>query len=393
MSEKIDLFQMNRWVLNKQHLTEKSKGESILEVVDDIIGLHATDPLSPYLALYARMKDFKRQKLDEAWDGKKLLGKVRFVRKTVYVLPKKTIPAAFAAMRSMLLPRAEVYLAHLGLTQEEYRRHCRQILPLFKGRGLTAKEVKAELESVKHISPLLNLMCDQGLLIRGLQRSGWLSNLHVYHAMKDYFPDLDLDNIEEAAARRFIVQRYLKAFGPVTVDDISWWTSFRKGEVKQILQQSEDEVCEAEIHKQKRAFWMLKADRARMESYEEDIVEEVSLLPLLDPYLMGYKDRSRYLQPEYLPYVYDRGGNATSTILVNGQVKGVWDYKSGKGKSLRIHWFEKPEGRIQEIAGNKAKEMGAFIFGSPMEIHFCRSMTPLSQRTLGGFMSPLKDNL
>ena len=97
------LFHMNRWVLKKQHLTVKSKGANILEVVNDIIGLHATDPLSPYLSLYARMKNFNRQELDECWEGKKLLGKVRFVRKTVYVLPKETIPAAFAAIRSMLV--------------------------------------------------------------------------------------------------------------------------------------------------------------------------------------------------------------------------------------------------------------------------------------------------
>ncbi len=388
----IDRIRMNRWGLKKQHLTAKSKGKNILEVVDDMIGLHATDPLSPYLSLYARLKHFNRQDLDEFWEGKKLLGKVRFVRKTVYVLPKENIPAAFAAIRSMLIPRADVYLTHLGLTHDEYLRLCQRILPLFKGRGLTAKEVKAELESVEHISPLLNLMCDQGSLIRGLQRAGWLSNLHTYYAMKDYFPDLDLDKITEEEARRYIVQQYLETFGPVTLEDVSWWTSFRKGEVKKILQQREKELCEVEISGLKGNYWMLKAERAHMESYREDIGEEVSLLPLLDPYLMGYKDRSRYLQPEYFPYIYDRGGNATSTILVNGEVKGVWDYKSGKGRSLKMHWFQEPGERILDITRNKAMELGEFIFGGDLEICCCRLMTPLSQRTLGGFMSPLKDN-
>lgn len=382
---------MNRWVLKKQHLTATSIGNNILHVINDIIGLHATDPLSPYLSLYARMRQFDRRDLDELWEENKLLGKVRFVRKTVYVLPKENLPIAFAAIRSMLEMRAEVYLIHLGLTQEDYHKLCQKILTLFEGRGLSAKQVKTKLAPVANISPVLNLMCDQGHLIRGLQQTGWLSNLHTYYAMNDYFPDLDLDAATEKEARSFIVQSYLKAFGPVTLEDISWWTSFRKGEIKDILEQTEEELLPIEIGGLKGKYWMLKADHSCMVADSADIADEVSLLPLLDPYLMGYKDRSRYLKPEYRSYVYDRGGNATSTILVNGEVKGIWDYKSGKGKSLKMFWFEEQDDSIQETARNKAVELGEFIFGGGLEVIVCQSMIPLLQRTMGGFMSPLKD--
>jgi len=391
VSDNLDRAQVNRWVLKKQHLTCDSKAENVLQVVNDIVGLHATDPLSPYLSLYVRMGRFRREELDECREEKKCLGKVRFVRKTVYILPKENLPSAFSAIRSLLIPRAEVYLEHLGLTQQEYRRLCQRILLLFKGRGLTTKDVKAELDAVKNISPLLNLMCDQGLLIRGLQRSGWLSNLHTYYAMTDYFPDLDLKSVSEEKARRFIVRRYLEAFGPVTLNDIAWWTSFRKGEIKKFLQMWGNELCQVGISGLEGEYWMFHAERTRMDSERKGLTEEVSLLPLLDPYLMGYKVRTRFLGPEYFSFVYDRTGNATSTILVNGEVKGIWDYKAGKGTSLPIYWLEEPDKKIRDIVQEKAEELGEFICGGPVEAKLCRTMKPLTQRTMGGFLSPLKD--
>ena len=36
---------------------------------------------------------------------------------------------------------------------------------------------------------------------------------------------------------------------------------------------------------------------------------------MLDPYLMGYKDRERYLDPRFKDFVFDRSGNVTNTIV------------------------------------------------------------------------------
>ncbi len=51
----------------------------------------------------------------------------------------------------------------------------------------------------------------------------------------------------------------------------------------------------------------------------------VALLPGLDPLTMGYRQRDRLLDPRQRDLVYDRGGNATSSVLVDGVIVGVWD--------------------------------------------------------------------
>jgi len=45
---------------------------------------------------------------------------------------------------------------------------------------------------------------------------------------------------------------------------------------------------------------------------------------------------------------------------------------------------------IREVE-KKALEIGDFIYGKEVKIKRCDDMTPLDKRTVGSFMSPLKD--
>ncbi len=155
MGPSIDAGLLSRWMLHKQRLHPRSSQDGILPVVDDIVALHATDSLSPYLSLLARLPGFEKQSLDGLLEKEKRLGKVRFVRKTVHVLTLPMLPVAFAAVKSLLIPRAEVWLAYLGLSSREYAHMSRRIAGLLAGGGMTAKEVKAELGGEAPVSAVL----------------------------------------------------------------------------------------------------------------------------------------------------------------------------------------------------------------------------------------------
>jgi winged helix DNA-binding protein len=68
-----------------------------------------------------------------------------------------------------------------------------------------------------------------------------------------------------------------------------------------------------------------KDPRAPFLIHEDDVVDaqrrldsprkEVSLLPVLDPYLQGYRDRERCVDPRHLPFAVDRGGNPSSGVV------------------------------------------------------------------------------
>jgi hypothetical protein len=64
--------------------------------------------------------------------------------------------------------------------------------------------------------------------------------------------------------------------------------------------------------------------------------DEVSLLPVLDPYLQGHRQRERCVDRRRLRFVVHRGGNTTSVILIGGRVAGVWDLIAGPSPKLRL---------------------------------------------------------
>ena len=304
MASRIDLTSVNRFRLHKQHLTDEYHTQDILQIVRDIYGLHATGPTTPYVSLFARATDFTRDKLDEELYVKRALGKIRCVRTTVHVLPRETIPIAFAATKSIVEPNSEDFLRYTGgVTERQYEDASGEILRILKGKGMSTLQIKKELGTRLNISVIVNLMCDQGLLMRGRSEKGWESNTHTYYLFSDYFPGMNLNAVDPAQARETTVKQYLAAYGPATVKDISWWSGFTMTEVRRILQSLARETAEVEIPELKGPYVMLAADTAALERFEPSGQPAVNLLPALDPYLMGYKERERYLDYQHYSLV------------------------------------------------------------------------------------------
>ncbi len=135
---------------------------------------------------------------------------------------------------------------------------------------------------------------------------------------------------------------------------------------------------------------MLQSDRERAEAIKLPREPAINLLPSLDPYLMGYKERERYLEQEHYDLVFDRSGNVTSTILVDGRVIGVWDFAAGKEPLIKIFLFQEIGKSLRDAILTKAERLGEFIAEAEVKVEECESMVPLTDRTAGSVMSPLK---
>jgi hypothetical protein len=386
--EKISLTKIKHHVLRKQHLADDSKLNDPVKIAIDIGGLHGTSATGPYLALLARSTSFQRDDLAAEMSKKKSLARIRYVRNTIYILPKDFLPVAYAATSQMAEVTAARFSKYLGITPTQYARISNKILKILKGRGLTTREIKQKLRTAINIAPIVNLMCDKGLLIRSLPREGWKSTQHAYFLFKDYYPDLDLRALDEMAARGKILRQYISSFGPVSEKDMAWWTGFPKTQVKKILEDSGDDVSSIEIPELEGRFYILSSEMDPLRSQVVPDHPVVNILPGLDPFIMGYKDRSRYRQPKHDKMIFDRSGNATSTILVDGRIVGIWDLQEPVVKIFYLTAVDK-DGRKKIRA--KVSDVGKFIAEKPVHVKVCDSMVPLPNRTAGSFMSPLKD--
>ena len=382
------LAKVNRFVLKKQHLADGSKIDDVLRIAGDIGGLHGTTATGPYLSLFARSISFAKDDLAVAMSQKKSLARIRYVRNTIYILPKELIPVAFAGASQMAEVTATRFSKYLGITPTQYARISNKILKILKGRGLTTREIKQKLRTAMNIAPIVNLMCDKGLLIRSLPREGWKSTQHAYYLFKDYYPDLDLTSFEEKEARREIVKRYILSFGPVSEEDIAWWTGFPKTLVKGILEDLDGELSPVAISELEGGYLIHLSELEALASIDVPKYFDISVLPALDPYIMGYKHRERYRHPKHDKMIFDRSGNATSTILVDGRIAGIWDLEETMAKVFYLTDVEKD---VHRKIRARVADVGKFIAGKPVQVKVCHSMVPLTQRTAGSFMSPLKD--
>ncbi len=210
--------------------------------------------------------------------------------------------------------------------------------------------------------------------------------------MDEYFPGLDLYSYDEEEARREVVKRYLAAFGPVSTVDISWWTGFTKTEIRGILEELDDDVTSILITGEDNRYFILNSDEKSLRTTRRGKKPIVNLLPFLDPYVMGYKDRKRYLDKKYNDYIFDRSGNAAASIMMDGDIVGVWDFEDKPKAMVKIYLFKKVIKDVKSEIRKKAQEIGSFIADSDVKVKECKSMKPLPKRTAGGFMSPLKDS-
>jgi hypothetical protein len=193
----------------------------------------------------------------------------------------------------------------------------------------------------------------------------------------------------EEEAIRLLVRRYLAAYGPATLGDAAWWTGLGVGPVRRAVRQLGEDVVEVAVAGLTGQLLMTRDDLAVLQTRSPIDGPYVALLPELDPFTMGYKERDRYLEPQHRDLVFDRGGNATSTILVDGVVVGVWDVSDRPEPTVRVLLFD-PGQRQRDAILERAGAAGAFWFGGPVPVAEYLEMIPLIKRT-GVMRKPLDE--
>ena len=382
---------VNHFVLSKHHLTPETKIDDIVKIARNLCGLHSTSQSTPYLSLFARTINFKKEILDEVVFEKKLMGKIRCMRKTVFVLPRKTIPFYYKATKNQYAKRHVDYLKNLGVSEEEYQKNIKNIIEVLGIKALSVSEIKKELDTDMNVSAMVNLACDQSLLIRNKPVKSWRDKRHTYSVFSNYFPDLDMDDINEEDAIKYMIRKYLQNYGPVTENDIFWWTGMNKTPVRKVLEELEKQIERIKITDSENEYLLLKSESDKLKEVKIPKKDIVNFLPDLDPYLMGYKDRERYIVKVYYDYLFDRSGNAATSIIVNGKVVGIWDFVSAKKPVIKLYTLEEIRKDILKQITKEASRVGNFIFDQEAEIRFCDKMEPLKGRIPGEVQVPLKE--
>jgi uncharacterized protein YcaQ len=386
-----EIEKANSYLLGKHHLKQHSKSNKILQIVDDICGLHATGTLEPYLTLFTRMENFKKEDLDNELYIKKSLGRIRGMRKTLFILTKEMIPIVHTVIKYQTVKRDNKYLEIRDINREQYDELAKEIINLLTIKEMSTTEIKKLIKTEKDLSAVISVMCDEMLILRGKPISSWKDRRLFYAPFKQYFPDIKLNDFDESKATTKLINKYIRNYGPVTETDIVWWLGISKGKVRSSLNHLSDTIETVKVGNLEYDYLINKSEIKTIENIELNSHPTVNILPGLDPYIMGYKNRERYINYAYYNFIFDRSGNGTTTILLDGIVNGVWDIVSKPEPLIKFHIFEEVNSSIYDLIELECKRMGKFITGKDIAIKECIKMNPLTKRTMGGFMTPLKD--
>jgi len=301
--------------------------------------LHSTEPATVYLSVWSRVDGVSVDDVDRALYADRTLVKQLAMRRTLFVFPRDLLPAAWgsasARVATTLAARLAKEVEAAGIAAdgatwlEEARAAVREALA---GQGaLSAQQVRERVPMLAarlDLSPgkkyaanvsiaprVLTQLGVEGELVRGENAGHWRISKPAWTLMSDWLGDVPAPaKADEGYAE--LVGRWLRSFGPGSEADIVWWLGGTKAAVRAAL--AAVEAVEVALDSGATG-WVLPDDVDPAPGVEP----WAALLPVLDPTVMGWKERDFYLGP-HGPHVFDTNGNAGTTAWWDGRVVGCW---------------------------------------------------------------------
>jgi hypothetical protein len=301
--------------------------------------LHATEPATVYLSLHARVDGLTVEDVDRALYDDRSLVKQLAMRRTLFVFPRELLPAAWGSASARVAAQLRARLAKevqaAGLADDGVAwldaAEAAVLSRLADGSALPAQTLREEVPELQGrielaagkayggsfpIAPrVLGQLGVEALIVRGRNGGHWRISRPQWTSMRAWLGEepVPLPGREGYAA---LVAAWLATFGPGTAADVQWWLGGTVGAVRHALA----DVGAVEVGLAGGATgWVLPGDDAPA-SYDEPWA---ALLPVLDPTVMGWKERGFFLGPHGAA-LFDVNGNAGTTAWWNGRVVGCW---------------------------------------------------------------------
>jgi Winged helix DNA-binding domain len=324
--------------LARRHLLAHPSDTSAAAVAHRFMGLHATDPATPYLSLWARVPGFRVADLDAALYDERTVAKHLAMRRTLWIFDVADLSAVQPAASdrvaanerkkltadvvksgvaadgdTWLETAAAAVLRHLAAHGHASARELRAALPELAGDYDPAPG--RTWGGSTPLSPrVLTVLGVRGDLIRGHNEGVWTSSRPRWAATSDWLGARPVP-IAPDEARATMVRTWLDTFGPATVGDVKWFFGHTLTWAREALR----DVEAVEVDLDGTAGFALPDDL----DVEPTPDPWCALLPGLDVTTMGWQDRAWYLG-EHRGEVFDRNGNAGPTAWCDGRVVGGW---------------------------------------------------------------------
>ena len=334
----IDDGQRRRLIMERHRLRPDRRTDDVASIVRSVVCLHASDPATVFLSAMARMREPSVGAIEDALYEDHTLIRHHAMRRTLFVFPVDAVADAHWSTTTAIADREAQQLVRFieedGLADDgaAWIADARSlILAEVERRGATTtRTIGSALPEVAHTlrvrgaslsthSRMLLVMGLEGSVVRQRPVGSWISSQYLWSTMASCYPGV-LDPADEQdveTAEVGVVRRYVAAFGPVTTNDVAWWTGWGMTRARRALAGA----GAVEVRLDAGTGWLAPDDEPTRHGAGDPVV---AYLPGLDSTVMGWKDRDFYLAPEVADRLFDRNGNAGPTVWLDGRVVGGW---------------------------------------------------------------------
>ena len=374
--------------LARRHFLSGS-ASSIDGVVADLVGLHATDPATPYLSLWARLPGFAVADLDAELYERRTLVKHLAMRRTLWTVRAEDLPLIQSAAsdrvadnerRRLVADAQKAGISDNGDTWLDTA--CAAVLRHLAEHGAaSAKELRAALSELAGrydyapgkrwggetpLAPrVLTVLSVRGDIVRGPNDGAWTISRPRWTPMGDWLPSVSESEAPEVA-RAELVHRWLRAYGPATVTDVKWWFGNTLTWARHALR----DIEAVEVDMDGTPGFALPDDL----DVEPDVEPWCALLPGLDVTTMGWYDRDWYVGT-HRGEVFDTNGNGGTTAWWTGRIVGGWGQDADGRVQVRL--LEDVGRDAKRVLTKRAEELTEWLGGVRVSPRF---PSPLSKR-------------
>lgn len=343
--------QIRLWSHHQQQLGKSAKTAD--QALHNIIAVYSAHPTAP-LSLLARTQKFDAKKF-RALEAEKKAVRLGAMRGSIHLMPRDTAPHIFAATTGQDAKMLARGLQVARVTAAEYAAFKKVVLKKVH-EPVTVRALR-ELtgEAEKGLGTLLRAMSVEALVMR-IGADGLRSNELKYVPIKVWLGE-ELPKEDSDKALAWLAHEYLRAFGPVRVQDFMWWTTNTKTIAARAL-------AESETVDVGNGYLLLKEHQRAFEKIKPFSKDVIDLTPKWDCYQMGYPSdgRERFVHKDMQSHLYDKVGDGVGAILLNGLAIGAWDLRTNKDiLQVNVDWFEKPTAKLKAAVVKELEDVAVFL--------------------------------
>jgi hypothetical protein len=374
--------------LARRHFLSPGSQQDLIGMTGALIGWHATDPATPYLSLWSRLQGFDTVDLDAALYDKRSAVKHLAMRRTLWLVDAEHLPLLQAAASDRVADNEErrlilavqnagvatdgrrwfdaarsAVLDYLRTRSNASSTELRHDLPLLAGTYNPAPGKTYGRET--SLAPrVLTVLAARGEIVRGPNEGGWTTSRPRW-ALADCWLQPVAEAWDDHRATAELTRRWLRAFGPASVEDVKWWFGSTLTTARRALAAAD--AVEVDLHG--------TPGYALPDDLESEPANEpwAALLPGLDVTAMGWFRRDWYLG-SHREHVFDRTGNAGPTAWWNGRVVGGW-CQDATGR-VRLQELEDIGRGARQALQRRAAELTEWLDGVQVRPRF---PSPLSK--------------